>query len=107
MCSALGNICCLMKPCLLLQGASRALLGQLEETVGGVLPELLSKQPLQLCQQDTQRTFLVALQKFAIAVLRHRYRSAEHLRLLKSLLAGLLHGKFSCRKSIESFPDGT
>ncbi len=89
-----------MKPYLLVQGAGKALLRQLEGTVGGLLPELLCKQPLQFWQQDTQSTFLAALQKFAIAVLRHRYRSTEHLCLLKSLLAGLLHGKVSCHKTI-------
>ncbi len=86
-----------MKPHLL-QGADKALLRQLEGTVGGLLPGLLRKQPLQLWPQDGQGTFLAALQKFAIAVLRHRYRSAEHLCLLESLLAGLLHGEFSCHK---------
>ena len=78
--------------CWLLQGAEKALIEQLEAITGGLLPELMSKQPLQRWQLDTQSALLAAFRKLAIAVLRHRYRSPEHLCLLRGLLASLLHG---------------
>ena len=83
----------------LLQGGEMALLAQLEDSTGGLLPELLSGQSLQLWPQAAQSNFLAALKKFAIAVLRHRYRSAQHLRLLTGLLAGLLQGRLSWQEA--------
>ena len=89
------------EPCAgLLQGTKKALLEQLKAIMGSLLPELLSKQPLQQWQSNTQSALLAAFRKLAIAVLRHRYRSTEHLCLLRGLLASLLHGMLSCHASI-------
>ena len=87
-----------------LQGPEEAPLGELEAIAGELLPELLSQQPLQLWQQDSQTKLLAALKKLAIAVLRCRYRSPKHLSLLTGLLASLLHGEsHSCTRLVQHY----
>ena len=68
--------------------------------MGDILPELLSQQPLQRWQLDAQSAFLAAFRKLAITVLRHCYRSPEHLCLLRGLLASLLRGMLSRRANM-------
>ena len=82
----------LTEPLTPLQGAETTLLGQLEDITGGLLPDLMSQQPLQAGRQNTREKLLAAVKKLAIAVLRHRYRSPKHLCLLTGLLASLLRG---------------
>ena len=76
-----------------MQEAERRLLQQLEGIIGGLLPEILLKQPLSQWEQDEQLHLLAAARKYATAVLRHFYRSARHLSLLAGLLASLPSGK--------------
>lgn len=77
-----------------LQETSGGLLPQLEDILAGRLPELLFLQPLQRWPHKQQSAFLYALKKIAIAVLRHHFRSAKHLGLLRGLLASLSDGAY-------------
>lgn len=79
----------------MLQEADSRLSRQLEGITEGPLPEMLLSQPQHQWPQDSQSAFLTALKKFAIAVLRYRYRSAKHLGHLRGLMKGLLDGKSS------------
>lgn len=76
-----------------MQEAERGLLQQLEGMIGGLLPDLLLKQPLSHWEQDEQLPLLAAARQYATAVLRRFYRSARRLSLLAGLLASLLSGK--------------
>ena len=80
----------------MLQEADSRLLRQLEGIAEGLLPEMLLSQPQQQWSQDSQSAFLTVLKKFAITVLRYRYRSAKHLGHLRGLMKSLLDGEFSC-----------
>lgn len=81
----------------MLQEADGGLLRQLEGITEGLLPEMLLSQPHQRWPQDSQSAFLTGLKKFAVAMLRYRYRSAKHLGYLRGLMKSLLDGMSSLR----------
>ena len=79
----------------MLQGDGLSVLPQLESIIAELLPELLSQHSVQDWLQSDQLSFMAALQKFAVTMLRYHFRSAAHLDLLRTVLAAVPDGATS------------